>query len=244
MIPSLVCIVCGRRYYQMPAYCGGCWHAGYIVDVGHRLPAAVDGEAEVLSARELARMAWQSVESRRYPGIRIGRGAFIVATGEPGHGKSSLVTGLLDGITAPVLLMSVEEPPGPALAARLMRVGVKREDFGVVGRASVDQLVARLRETKAVALGLDSIQPSMLTARDVRHVLAVVPTLHVVVATAQVNAQGAIAGVREVEHEADVVLDVERMRWSIRKSRYQKSRHEDPDAAGEVRLAHVDEVAA
>ena len=61
-------------------------------------------------------MTWQTVESKRYAEVKLGRGAFVVATGAPGHGKSSLVTGLLDGIPAPVLLLSVEEPPGPIFA--------------------------------------------------------------------------------------------------------------------------------
>ena len=65
--------------------------------------------------------------------------------------------------------------------------------------------------------------------------LAVVPTLALVVATAQVNATGEIAGVRAVEHEADVVLDVQAMRWTIRKSRYQER-----GLTADVRLARVE----
>jgi predicted ATP-dependent serine protease len=236
---SWVCLACGRRYADVRTFCGGCWAQGLIVDVGQRLPAAVDREPELTSARELARMTWQTIESRRYPEVKLGRGAFVVATGAPGNGKSSLAAGLLDGFPAPVLLLSVEEPPGPTLAGRLLRVGVRRDDFGVVGHATVDQVVDLLRQTKVAALGIDSIQPSMFTARDVRHLLAVVPTLAVIVATAQVNADGHIAGVRAVEHEADVVLDVEAMRWRLRKSRYQETGLE-----GDVRVARAEGEAA
>ena len=226
------CLACGTRFEGHRHFCGRCWAQGQIVDIGTRLPAVIDGEPEITSARDLARMTWQIVESRRYPEVKLGRGSFLVAVGPPGNGKSSLLTGMLDGIAAPVVLLSVEEPPGPSLSARLSRVGVKRDDFGVLGRASVDQVVALLRQSKAVALGIDSIQPSAFTARDVRHLLAVVPTLALIVATAQVNADGAIAGLRTVEHEADVVLDVDKMKWTIRKSRYQ-----DIGATGDVRLS-------
>jgi predicted ATP-dependent serine protease len=54
-----------------------------------------------------------------------------------------------------------------------------------------------------------------------------------------VNADGHIAGVRAVEHEADVVLDVEAMHWRLRKSRYQETGME-----GDVRLARAEGEAA
>lgn len=232
------CLSCGARYEAHRSFCGRCWEAGRIVDVGTRARAEVDGEAEATTARDLLRMTWSTLESARYPTLKLGRGAFIVATGLPGQGKSSLVAGLLDGLPGPVGLLSIEEPPGPTLAGRILRVGVRRADFHIWGRMTVDQLAEKLRGTKAVALGIDSIQPAMLTVRDVRHLLAVIPTLAAVVATAQVNGEGAIAGVREVEHGADVTIDVVKMTWAIRKSRYQ--REGTPEAQGAVNIPNVE----
>jgi predicted ATP-dependent serine protease len=232
---SFVCLLCGTRYDAHRAFCGRCWEAGRIIDVGTRPRAELDGEAEATTARAILKMTWSTVTSRRYPTLALGRGAFIVATGLPGQGKSSFVAGLLDGIDGPVALLSIEEPPGPTLAQRILRVGVRRDDFHIWGRMTVDQLAEKLRTTKAIALGVDSIQPAMLTVRDVRHLLAVIPTLACVAATAQVNGRnGAIAGVREVEHGADLVIDVAKMKWAIRKSRYQ--REDTPEAMGDVNI--------
>jgi predicted ATP-dependent serine protease len=143
------------------------------------------------------------------------------------------VTGLLDGVKAPVLLLSVEEPPGPSLAARLLRVGVRREDFGIASRASVDQVVEMLRQSKAAALAIDSVQRAAYSARDIRHLLTVIPTLALVICVSQVNAEGGVRGGEEYAHECDVLIDVADMHWRVEKSRYQESAH------GEVCLAPV-----
>jgi predicted ATP-dependent serine protease len=229
--PTWACLACGARYEGHRTFCGRCWAQGQIVDIGRRLAADVDAEPEALSALDLARMTWATVESSRYPELRMGRGCFLLVKGRRGSGKSSLVTGLLDGVKAPVLLLSVEEPPGPSLAARLLRVGVKRDDYGIASRASVDQVAAMLRQSKAAALAIDSVQRAAYSARDIRHLLAVIPTLALVVCVSQVNAEGEVRGGEEYGHECDVLIDVADMRWTIAKSRYQES------GAGDVRLA-------
>lgn len=231
------CLACGARFDGHRYHCGRCWTQGLVVDVGSRMPADVDAEPEITSAKDLARTQWATVTTERYPELRLGRGCFLLAKGKRGSGKSSLVTGLLDGIKAPVLLLSVEEPPGPSLADRLLRVGVRREDYGVVGRASVDQVVALLRQSKAVALGIDSVQRSMFTPREVRHLLNVIPTLALIACVSQVNAEGEVRGGEDFAHECDVLLDVADMRWRIMKSRYQES------GSGDVRLARATEAA-
>jgi predicted ATP-dependent serine protease len=199
--------------------------------MGSRLPADVDAEPEITSAKDLARTQWSTVTTERYPELRLGHGCFLLAKGRRGSGKSTFITGLLDGIKAPVLLLSLEEPPGPSLGDRLLRVGVRRDDYGVVGRASVDQVVALLRRSRAVALGIDSVQRSMFTPREVRHLLNVIPTLALVACVSQVNAEGEVRGGEEYGHEADLLLDVADMRWRVLKSRYQES------GGGPVRLA-------
>ncbi|MGH7295864.1 MAG: hypothetical protein ACRELB_13055, partial [Polyangiaceae bacterium] len=61
------CLLCGARFDGHRTFCGRCWEPGWIVDVGSRLSADVDGEPEVTSAKDLARATWSTVESRRYP---------------------------------------------------------------------------------------------------------------------------------------------------------------------------------
>ncbi len=228
------CVLCGSWFAEHAPSCVGCLDAGTIVRIGTRASAAIDFTAEVTTAAELARASWTPVVSSAYTHLRLGVGALLVVYGPAGGGKSSLATRLLDGLRAPVILQSVEEPPGPSLHARLARCGVKRNDFTIAGRASVDQLAALIRDRKAVALGIDSVQVAAFTPDDLRHLLLVLPTLQIIVAIAQVNKRGEIEGRERLLHEADIAIRVEDLRWTITKSRYQPN-----DIAGSVLAEEV-----
>lgn len=130
---------------------------------------------------------------------------------------------------------------GPTLSARLLRAGVKRADFFVTGRISVDQVVGLIRKVKATALGIDSIQPALFTPRDLRHLLVTVEPLELIVATSRVNKDGRMYGTRDLEHEADAVIEVEAMRWKLTKSRYQDIGQE---IEGEVLTRREEEIKA
>ncbi len=110
------------------------------------------------------------------------------------------------------LLLSIEEPGGPSLAARLARLAIKREDLLVASHASVDQVATIVRERKVTALGVDSLQRSMFEPREVRHLLLTLPSLSLLLATSQINKSGDLRGSEELRHEADVVIEVEAMR--------------------------------
>ncbi len=163
--------------------------------------------------------------SSAYPKLRVGRGALIVVYGAPGSGKSTFATRFLDSLTGPVILQSVEEAPGPSLHERLARCHVRRDDFTIVGRASVDQLAECLRAHRAIGLAIDSVQMAAFTADELRHLLIVIPSLHALVAIAQVNKAGRIEGRERLMHEADVAVQCESdgpsLRWELVKSRYQ-----------------------
>jgi predicted ATP-dependent serine protease len=120
-----------------------------------------------------------------------------------------------------VVLQSVEEAPGPSLHARLHRCRVRRADFAIAGRASVDQLADVVRDQRAVGLVVDSVQIAAFTPEELRHLLLVLPTLRVVVGVAQVNKAGRIEGRERLLHEADVAIQCEALHWALTKSRYQ-----------------------
>ena len=215
------CLECGHFFERHVPWCPHCMCEGTVVLLGARSRSAFDAEPEIVSARDLARMHWQQAGTSAYPELQVGRGALVVVTGDPGSGKSSFVARALDGTSGPVVLLSAEEAPGPALASRLLRARVKRDDFMVIGRASVDQLVDLCRSHKAAALAVDSAQPANLNARDLRHLLTALPSIEALYAVAQVNAQGHIAGRRTLEHEADIVVRCAGLRWELSKSRYE-----------------------
>lgn len=215
------CRECGTVYARHFHHCYACWTSGQIVPLGRRAPAQMDNEPADSDARALARMQWADVPHAVYPELKIGAGALVLASGPPGAGKSSFACRLLDSVSGPVLYVAAEEGLSPTLSARLLRCGVKRADFKIRARASVDATVARMRELRVVAAVLDSVQEAAWTAPELRHVLGVVDGLTLLVAVCQVNKAGEPAGLMALQHEADICVAVEDMRWRLTKSRYQ-----------------------
>ncbi len=226
------CIECGAEYEQHVPLCTCCLESGVVVPMGRRVRALIDYAPEVTDASALLRGSWQVVEAPAYPTLQLRRGALVVLTGPPGAGKSTMACLAADSTRKTVVLASVEEPPGPSLAARLGRCGVRRSDFGVVGRASVDQLVEVCRRRDPAALIVDSVQPADFRARDLRHLLAVLPRLEILFAVSQQNKRGVVHGEQALVHEADVVIECDALRWRLSKSRYQPI--DVPEARGAV----------
>jgi len=180
------------------------------------------------SARDLAKANWTMVESAAYPAIRILAGAFVALYGGPGQGKSTMQARWLDSISGPVTLAALEEGLGPAVSERLSRLNIRRADFGLWAGGNVDELVAELAESKARALGVDSLTVSNMLPDELRRVqqTAKVP---LVLGTLQVTKAGLAAGTNAWLHEADVVVHIEDLSWRVEKSRYQS-----PGVTGEV----------
>jgi predicted ATP-dependent serine protease len=182
----------------------------------------MDYQPGVSNARALAGMAWKKVEhAGLYEDLVVGAGALVLVSGPPGSGKSSWSCRFANAVKGPVLYVAAEEGISPSLAARLLRCNVRRSDFHVVTRASVDSAVAFAQTHKAVACIVDSVQEAVWTAHELRHVLEVVPSLDALVAVMQVTKAGLAAGSNAYQHECDVHVRVESMVWNLAKSRYQ-----------------------
>lgn len=145
----------------------------------------------------------------------------LVIEGPSGNGKSSLASRLANSVAGPTVLVSVEEALGPALASRLARCGVKSEDFIIVSRASVDQVIQISIKAKAKVLVIDSVVEAVWRPDELRHALEIIPTLDLLIAVSQVNKSGEPLGRNALIHECDVQIHCESMRWSLRKSRFQ-----------------------
>jgi predicted ATP-dependent serine protease len=190
--------------------------------MSQRLRAAADYVPGVSDARALTRMAWKSTEHLgAYEDLRLGAGALVLVSGPPGSGKSTWASRLINAVHGPALLIAAEEGISPSLAARLLRSNVKREDFHVLTRATVDAAVAFAKEHKIVATAIDSVQEAAWTASELRHLLEMVPTMDLLVGVVQVTKAGLPAGAMALQHEADVCVTVEGMTWALAKSRYQ-----------------------
>lgn len=215
------CVTCSSFFPTHLPVCTSCFASHSLLLVGRRPPAAIDGEAEVTNARELLTAVWKEEPIPAYSALDVRHGALIVLVGLPSSGKSTMVTRALDSIRGPVLLQSVEEPGGPTLAMRLARVGAKRPDLFIASHATVDQVAAIVRDKKCVALAIDSVQRSTYSPRELRHLLLALPSLSMLFAVSQATKDGEIRGTSELRHEADVVLEVAALRWTVSKSRYQ-----------------------
>lgn len=181
----------------------------------------MDAELQIATADELVKSTWRDGRSKAYPDLALGSGTVALLFGPPGAGKSTMLARLLDGITGTVALLATEEGVGPALAARLARLSIKRPDF-VALRGSIDGVVDLVRQRKCVALGIDSVTMSTFTASDLRQSVRACG-VQLVAGTVQVTKAGIPAGSNQLVHEADVVISVIGMRWNLAKSRYQET---------------------
>jgi len=222
------CIGCGSVSDQHQAFCWGCMGDNTFVRLPRRPSTRVNAMPQRASARDLAKANWTMVEAAAYPSIRVLSGAFVAVYGGPGQGKSTMQARWLDSISGPVVLAALEEGLGPAVSERLGRLAIRRADFHLWAGGGLDDLVAELADTKAKALGVDSLTVSHWLPPEVRRVqqTAMVP---LVVGTIQVTKAGLAAGTNAWLHEADVVVRVEDMSWQVEKSRYQP-----PGTTGEV----------
>lgn len=215
------CLECGALYDQHFPICCSCFRTGAIVLVPRRLGAAVDSVPGVSNARAMARLQWGRVEQSAYPSLQLGAGALVEVSGPPGAGKSSFAARLADAVRGSALYVAAEEGISASLAARLLRCNIKRDDFHVVTRASVDQVVGFCRDRKILACVIDSVQEIAYSASDLRHLLEVVPTMDLLVGVMQVTKDLVPAGAMALQHECDAHVSVEAMRWKLIKSRYQ-----------------------
>ncbi len=142
--------------------------------------------------------------------------ALALLVGGAGAGKSTLALQVAAQLS-PVLLVSAEEAPGPALARRLVLAGMgKRGDVLVVRNPAVEELAAYARQ--GGALVVDSVTATKLQPGDLRALLSAGAEL--VLGTVQVTKAGQPAGTNALIHEADLVLEVQAGAWICTKTRF------------------------
>jgi len=217
---SFVCFQCQSRYPVNNGWCSICLESGTILIEPIRPRAAMRGELQSASARDLVKRSWSMVESSAYPDFVVGRGGIVAAYGAPGAGKSTFATKWLDGIDGAVVYGSFEERLGPTVGSRLSRLGVHRADFHVVGQGSVDELVGLCRDVKARGVVIDSINVTTLQPSDLRRFVESSRVM-VLLFVLQVTKENKAAGSNAFLHEADVVLQVSESKCLVSKSRYQ-----------------------
>ncbi|HOB20010.1 MAG TPA: DNA repair protein RadA [Candidatus Atribacteria bacterium] len=228
-----VCQSCGTVTYKWSGYCASCGEWNTIVEETVRSEAPARGiGAEMgmgqkpvsinkVDFRDTPRFKSGSSELDRVLGGGIVPGSLVLVGGDPGIGKSTLLTQLAHhiGSTRGTVLYVTAEESAQQVRLRAERLKALDESFLVVAEADMQAIEEYARSLKPVLLIIDSIQtvykPEIPSAPgsvvQVRECAAQLlrfakNTGTPVFIVGHVTKEGAIAGPRVLEHMVDTVL--------------------------------------
>ncbi len=234
-----VCQNCGRTSPRLMGRCPQCGEYNTMVEVvleqpkaaGRRragaLRAAPQRLTEVSQDAE-PRLSLPLEEFSRVLGGGVVPGSLVLLGGDPGIGKSTLLTqvsALMADHAGPVLYVSGEESPRQ-IKMRADRLGLKTDDLYLVTETDLDVILGHVEALQPRLLIVDSIQTTYLgdlasaagSVSQVRECAARLQTLAKtggvsVFLIGHVTKEGAIAGPRVLEHIVDTVLYLEGDRY-------------------------------
>lgn len=150
----------------------------------------------------------------------IVKGALILVSGDPGVGKSTLLTQLAINLNQYTLYVAGEES-AQQIKIRVDRIN-SQADFPILNEVDVDVIIETIKSVKPSVVIIDSIQT--LTTTDLQAVAGSVSQVrecasrlqklakstHVsIFLVGHVTKEGVVAGPRTLEHLVDVVLSLE-----------------------------------
>ncbi len=178
------------------------------------------------------------------PGITFG-GVYLLA-GQPGIGKSTILTQVALKSPIPVLYICSEENPAQ-VAIRIQRLtSTKYDHIQLLGSSSVQDAISALGKEKNTLCIVDSIQsvfneanattagsPSQVRDSASLLIQAAKTTGNPLIIVGHVTKEGSIAGPKMLEHMVDAVLDLSGDRqYSLRLLRSIKNRFGPTDETG------------
>lgn len=230
------CSTCGDQAPKWVGRCGGCGNWNTLVE------SVIGGDAPGLTAAPIEKhvanhrpavplgqldehacvpFATGIEEFDRVLGGGLVAGSITLVGGEPGVGKSTLLTQVTASWAAnhsPALSVSAEESP-QQVSGRFARLGLKGDDVHVGGDCNINGVLADLAELRPGLAVIDSIQTvfdpdlssapgSVAQVRHCAHRLAIAAREYncAVVLVGQVTKDGSLAGPRVLEHLVDSVL--------------------------------------
>lgn len=226
------CQECGRSHQQWMGRCEGCGSWGTLEETKPESEAPSWNQAsqgpvsitEIGAGTEGLRIPTRVPELDRVLGGGLVEGSLVLIGGEPGIGKSTLLTELCGALTRAgkrVLYVAGEESPRQ-IQLRARRLGALEAGFLIYPEVRVEEIRAQVEKDPPDLLVVDSVQT--LRSKDligvpgstaqlasmVQPLLEIakgqkVPTLLV----AHVNKDGDLAGPKLLEHMVDVVLAFE-----------------------------------
>lgn len=195
--------------------------------LGGGRPARPQGTSTALRLEDVqsgqeSRIVTRNDELDRVLGGGIVRGSAVLVAGDPGIGKSTLMTELGALLkTLKILYVTGEESPGQ-VKMRAERLGVDSSSFLLLAETDVESIIRCVHDEQPDLLVVDSIQTVYRTdlnsapgsVAQVRESAAALIQMAKATGTAafivgHVTKQGSIAGPRVLEHMVDTVLYLE-----------------------------------
>ena len=233
------CQACGHEEGRWHGRCAGCgeWNSlveevaaarGPVRGQGAAAGGAAAAPVSVAEAEELpvtGRLSTGLGELDRVLGGGVVPGSLVLLGGEPGIGKSTLLSQMLHGIAArsgaAVLYASGEESVGQ-VAMRARRVGAVAPGLSLLAETALERILAEAEKASPAVLAIDSVQTvhsAELTSipgsiGQVRECAARLlafckPRGVAAVLVGHVTKDGHLAGPKTLEHMVDVVLQFE-----------------------------------
>lgn len=229
------CTTCGEQAPKWIGRCGGCGNWNTLIEsvIGGHAPGSITPNANQLAGHrpavplgELDEMACVPFETGikefdRVLGGGLVAGSITLVGGEPGVGKSTLLTQVTASWAerhSTVLSISAEESP-QQVSGRFARLGLSGERVHVGGDCNIDGVLTDLASLRPGLAIVDSIQtvfdPALSSApgsvaqvRQCAHRLSLAARRHncAIVLVGQVTKDGSLAGPRVLEHLVDSVL--------------------------------------
>ncbi len=259
------CEKCGAQYPKWQGRCGECGAWNSLVEVvfdegkkglksGSQLRKGELIKIDEVEVEELKRIKTGIGELDRVLGGGLVKGEMVFVAGEPGIGKSTLLTQLALKISeGRVIYVCGEESPTQVMM-RLRRISDQKSATGdrlkLLAEMDVDVVVATLEEEKPSLVIVDSIQT--LTTSDLTGVAGSVGQIREcanrliryakdsgvpVILVGHVTKSGEIAGPKILEHMVDAVLELSGDRYhELRLLRAVKNRFGATDEVGVFRM--------
>jgi DNA repair protein RadA/Sms len=227
------CQACGHIEPKWLGRCPTCQEWNSLVEelpaTSARMSGAADGAAPVsvtAAADDTATPRNPSgiAEFDRVLGGGVVPGSMILLGGDPGIGKSTLLTQALAAFAAKgdsVLYASGEESVAQ-IALRARRLGCTAPSLKLVAETDIDKIIGHARDLKPAILAVDSIQTVYTSLLDsipgsvgqvrecTARLISLAKTTNIpVVVIGHVTKDGALAGPKTLEHLVDVVLQFE-----------------------------------
>lgn len=224
---TYVCQQCGYQSHSYLGRCPECGNWNSLVEQIDEKPGKHQKSSKPIELVQLSdierkdydRLSTGINEFNRVLGGGIVLGSVVLVAGDPGIGKSTLLSQLSIHVEKTLYVAGEESPQ--QIKFRVDRIN-KNAKLAVLNETDVDVIVAAIEQVKPPLVIVDSIQTmetadlesaagSVSQVRETAHRLQkVAKALHIpIFIVGHVTKEGSIAGPRTLEHLVDVVLTLE-----------------------------------